>query len=332
MVEGPHPPGTPAAGRRILVTGGLGFIGSNLVRRLDALGGRVLVADMLLEGHGGNAHNLRDVSERVSVRRCDLRDPSVLPGLLEGCDLVFNLAAQTSHMGSMIDPATDLSINAAAQLSLLEACRRVAPGARIVYTSTRQVYGEPIRLPVDESHATVPLDVNGWNKLAGEGYHRLYHRVHGLRTTVLRLTNTYGPRMRIRDANQTFVGAWIGRVVRGEPFEVWGGEQVRDLCHVDDVVDALLAAARPELEGGVFNVGGACTATLREVADALTQGAGGRYQIRPFPEERRRIDIGDFRADDRLFRGLTGWAPRIGLGAGLCSTVSWFREHREHYA
>jgi UDP-glucose 4-epimerase len=331
MDADPHSPGIDTRTRRILVTGGLGFIGSNLVRRLDALGDDVLVADMLLEGHGGHPHNLCDVSPRVRVRRCDLRDPAVLPELLEGRDLIFNLAAQTSHMGSMIDPMTDLSINATAQLQFLEGCRAIAPRARIVHTSTRQVYGEAIRLPVDESHPTVPLDVNGWNKLAGEGYHRLYHRVHGLRTTVLRLTNTYGPRMRIRDANQTFVGAWIGRVLRGEPFEVWGGEQVRDLCHVDDAVDALLAAAAPALEGGVFNVGGACTVTLREVADALVRASGGHYRIRPFPAERRRIDIGDFQADDGLFRRLTGWRPGVGLDEGLRTTVAWCSAHREHY-
>lgn len=320
------------AGRRVLVTGGLGFIGSNLVRRLDALGAQVLVADVLLSGHGGDPENLAGVSSRVDVRRCDLREPSVLPALLDGRDLIFNLAAQTSHMGSMADPLADLSINATAQLQLLEACRRVAPAARIVHTSTRQVYGTPTRLPVDETHPTVPVDVNGWNKLAGEGYHRLYHRVHGLPTTVLRLTNTFGPRMRIRDAHQTFLGAWIGRVVRGEAFEVWGGSQRRDLCHVDDAVDALLRAADPALAGGVYNLGGAVSATLREIADALVAVAGGDYRLRPYPADRRPIDIGDYVADDAAFRSATGWRPEVGLHDGLRDTVAFFRTHSEHYA
>jgi UDP-glucose 4-epimerase len=321
----------PALGR-VLVTGGMGFIGSNLVRRLDALGADVLVVDNLLEGQGGNPFNLQGSSARVRMLRHDLRDPAVLPGLLEGRDLVFNLAAQTSHLGSMTDPMTDLSINVTAQLQLLEACRRLAPRARVVFASTRQVYGEARRLPVDETHPTHPLDVNGWNKLVAEGYHQLYHRVYGLRTTVLRLTNTYGPRMRVRDARQTFVGAWIGRAVRGEPFEVWGGEQLRDLCQVDDLVEAFIAATAPALEGGVYNVGGASAVTLRELADALARVSGGGYEIRPFPAERKRIDIGDFHADDTLFRSLTGWRPRIGLEAGLRAAVDYYREHLAHYA
>ena len=316
---------------RVLVTGGLGFIGSNLVRRLDALGADVLVVDNLLEGHGGNPFNLHGTSSRVRVVRHDLRDPSGLPELLEGRDLLFNLAAQTSHLGSMTDPMTDLSINVTAQLQLLEACRMHAPRIRVVFASTRQVYGEPRRLPVDETHPVFPVDVNGWNKLAAEGYHQLYHRVHGLRTSVLRLTNTYGPRMRVRDAKQTFVGAWIGRAVRGDAFEVWGGDQLRDLSHVDDVVDAFLAAAAPRLEGGVYNVGGGPPVTLRVLADTLVRVSGGRYDIRPFPAERRRIDIGDFHADDSLFRSLTGWRPRVGLEAGLRAAVDYYREHLAHY-
>jgi UDP-glucose 4-epimerase len=321
------------AGRSVLVAGGMGFIGSNLVRRLDALGAQVLVADALLPGGGAHRRNLEGASSRVRIVEADLRDASVVPALVDGRAAVFNLFAQTSHVASITDPLEDLSINAQAQLNLLEACRRHAPRASIVYTGTRQVYGVPRALPVDESHPVDPVDVNGFHKFAAEGYHLLYHRVHGLATCVLRLTNTYGPRMRIRDARQTFVGAWIRGVLAGDGFEVWGGEQLRDLAYVDDVVDALLRAADPAHAGRVFNVGGSPPVTLRELADTLVRVAGrGAYRVVDYPASRRTIDIGHYHADDRRFREATGWVPRTGLDEGLARTLDYFREHFEHYA
>ncbi|MCZ8339137.1 MAG: NAD-dependent epimerase/dehydratase family protein [Burkholderiaceae bacterium] len=320
-------------GRRVLLAGGLGFIGSNLARRLDALGADVLVADAMLPGGGANRRNLDGGSPRVRVVEADLRDPALSPALVDGRDVVFNLFAQTSHVASIEDPLADLSINAQAQLNLLEACRRHAPRASIVYTGTRQVYGVPRRLPVDESHPIDPVDVNGLHKFAAEGYHLVYHRVHGLATCVLRLTNTYGPRMRIRDARQTFVGTWIRGVLAGDGFEVWGGTQLRDLAYVDDVVDALLRAADPAHAGRVFNVGGSPPVTLRALADTLVRVAGrGAYRVVDYPASRRAIDIGHYHADDRRFREATGWAPRTGLDEGLARTLDYFREHFEHYA
>jgi UDP-glucose 4-epimerase len=313
--------------RKVLVTGGLGFIGSNLVRRLDALGARVLVVDNLLPGHGGDLANLDGASNRVRIELLDLRDASVLPALVQDQQTIFNLAGQTSHQGSMTDPQTDLSINATAQLHLLEACRAHAPETMIVYASTRQVYGVAQSLPVDESHSVNPVDVNGFNKLAGEGYHLLYSRVYGLATSALRLTNTFGPRMRVCDAKQTFLGIWISSVLRGEPFEVWGGEQLRDLTYVDDAVDAFLAAAEPSMAGRFYNVGGCPPVSLLELADTLVQANGsGQYVVREFPAARRRIDVGDYYADDKLLRSLTGWHPKVSLRQGLAQTLEYFRQ------
>jgi UDP-glucose 4-epimerase len=216
---------------------------------------------------------------------------------------------------------------------LLEACRAICPGATIVFASTRQIYGRPLYLPVDEKHPLHPVDVNGINKMAGEAYHTLYHEVYGLKATSLRLTNTYGPRMRIKDARQTFVGVWLRAVLEGKPFEVWGGAQKRDFTYVEDAVEAfLLAAVTPETKGKVFNLGGEAPVSLSELAALLVAAnGGGHYVNHEFPAERRRIDIGDYFADDRLFRGVTGWQPRVALADGLARSLTYFRDHLVHY-
>lgn len=321
------------SGRRVLITGGLGFIGSNLARELVLLGARVTVVDALIPEYGGLRHNLAGVAGRVKVHVADVRDRARLPALLRGQDFLFNLAGQTSHMDSMSDPDTDLEINCRAQLSILEACRRHNPRLRVVFASTRQIYGRPEYLPVDERHPLRPVDVNGINKLAGEQYHLLYSAVHGIRSTVLRLTNTIGPRMRVKDARQTFLGVWIKHVLSGEPFEIWGGDQLRDFTYVDDAVEAfLLAATTPGTEGGVFNLGGPRRVTLRELADLVVAAAGGgRYVVRAFPRDRKKIDIGDYYADDRRFRKLTGWKPRTSVREAVERTVEYFRAELPHY-
>ena len=245
-----HPKPTAFTGKRVLITGGLGFIGSNLARALVRQGAEVTIIDSLIPEYGGNLRNLAGIEAKVRVNISDVRDHHSLPVFVRGQDFLFNLAGQTSHMDSMADPQTDLEINARAQLAILEACRAHNPAIRIVFASTRQIYGRPDYLPVDENHPLRPVDVNGINKLAGEHYHLLYQQVHGIRSTVLRLTNTIGPRMRIKDARQTFVGIWIRRLLEGASFEVWGGEQLRDFTYVDDCVEAmLLAASRTEAEG-----------------------------------------------------------------------------------
>ncbi len=249
----------------------------------------------------------------------DVRDWPRLPRLVAGQDYLFNLAGQTSHMDSMTDPQTDLDINCRAQLAILEACRQHNPKVRIVFASTRQIYGRPDYLPVDERHPLRPVDVNGINKIAGESFHLLYSRVHGIAATALRLTNTIGPRMRIKDARQTFVGVWVRRLIEGKPIEVWGGEQRRDFTYVDDAVEAfLLAAARPAAVGEVFNLGGPPPVTLRELAETMVRlNGGGEFAVRAFPGDRKKIDIGDYFADDRLIRKKLGRKPRVELETAL---------------
>ena len=320
------------SGKRALVTGGLGFIGSTLAAQLVELGADVLLVDNLLADYGGNPFNIAAIRHRVTVEVADIRDVRAMRRVVAGCHFLFNLAAQTSHLDSMNDPETDLAINCRAQLTLLEACRQVAPDMRVVYASTRQIYGRPRYLPVDENHPLHPVDVNGVNKMAGEAYHILFHDVYGIHASALRLTNTYGPRMRIKDARQTFIGVWLRAVLEGRPFEVWEGAQQRDLTYVDDAARAfLLAGAVPGAEGGVFNVGGD-RITLGALAEAVVAAnGGGRYETRAFPVERKRIDIGDYYADDARFRTLTGWQPKTPLADGLRLSLAYFRAHLGQY-
>ncbi len=320
-------------GRRVLITGGLGFIGSNLARRLVDLGADVTLVDSLVPEYGGNLYNLAGIENRVRVNISDVRDSHSMRYLVQRQEYLFNLAGQTSHMDSMQDPYTDLEINSRAQLSILEACRRYNPGLKIVFASTRQIYGRADYLPVDEKHLLHPVDVNGINKMAGEWYHVLYNNVYGLRACALRLTNTYGPRMRVKDARQTFLGVWVRLLVQGRPFEVWDGPQLRDFTYVDDAVEAFLLAATAETANGrVFNLGGDRVISLRDLAALLVQLNGaGTYEVCSYPADRKRIDIGDFYADYRLIKETLGWEPRVCLQAGLRETLDYYRGHLDKY-
>ena len=316
-----------------MITGGLGFIGSNLAKRLVDLGGRVTVVDSLVPEYGGNLYNVEGFRDRLRINISDVRDRYSMQYLVEGQDYLFYLAGQTSHMDSMEDPDTDLEINCRAQLSILEICRHHNPRIKIVFASTRQIYGKPDYLPVDEAHPSRPTDVNGINKLAGEWYHILYSNVYGLRACALRLTNTIGPRMRIKDARQTFLGVWIRLLLEQKPFEVWGGDQLRDFTYVDDVVEACLrSAASEETNGQVFNLGSREVISLKDLAKMLVEVNGeGEYRLRAFPPDRKRIDIGDYYADFSRIRSVVQWEPTVSLRDGLASTISYYRKHREHY-
>jgi UDP-glucose 4-epimerase len=327
-------PGDAYDGRRVLVTGGLGFIGSNLARRLVELGSEVTLVDSLIPEYGGNRANISGIEDRVTVNISDVRDEHSLPPLIRGQELVFNLAGQTSHVDSLHDPFTDLEINCRAQLSILETVRHESPEAKVVFASTRQLYGRPRYLPVDEQHPLAPVDPNGVNKAAGEAYHVVYGEVYGLRCSVLRLTNTYGPRMRVKDDRQTFLGTWLRLAAEGGELLVFGdGTQRRDFTYVDDAVEAfLLAGASTEADGEVFNVGGEPPVSLGELAEVLIEVAGGgSWRLVPFPEERRSIDIGDYFADDRKIRSRLGWEPRVGLREGLERSLAYYRDHGADY-
>jgi len=316
------------------VTGGLGFIGSSLARRLVSLHANVALIDSLIPEYGGNLFNIHDIRDRVTVNFADVRDPQAMTSLIKGRDFLFNLAGQTSHLDSMSDPLTDLMINTAAQLSILEACRIHNPDVKIIFASTRQVYGRPQYLPVDEKHPVNPVDVNGINKLAGESYHLLYNNVYKIRACALRLTNTYGPGMRVKDARQTFLGIWIRHLIEDKPIQVFGnGTQRRDFNFIDDVVEALLiAAADPASEGEVFNLGHSEHISLKELAELLVcLNGGGRYEIVPFPADREAIDIGDYYSDFSKIQTILGWSPQLSLRTGLPQTLDYYRKHRPDY-
>jgi len=322
------------AGKRILITGGLGFIGSNLARILADLGAHVTVVDSLIPEYGGNHFNLKGYESRIRINIADIRDEFSMAYLVRDQDYLFNLAGQTSHLDSMKNPFVDLDINCRSQLFILEACRKHNPSIRIVYASTRQIYGRPDFLPVHEGHILHPTDVNGINKMAGEWYHILYSNVYGIRTCALRLTNTYGPRMRVKDARQTFLGIWIKNLVEGKRIEVWGdGLQVRDFNFVDDVTDAMLVAALSEQSNGqIYNLGSPERVNLKDLAALMIKVHGkGEYAVIPFPEDRKPIDIGDYYADYSKIRSALDWNPRLSLEEGLSRTLQYYYRFIDNY-
>ena len=320
-------------GARILITGGLGFIGSNLARRLAGLGADLTLVDSLIPDYGGNLFNIEGLQGRVNVNISDVRDTYSMQYLVRGKDYLFNLAGQTSHLDSMINPGPDLEINCRAQLSILEACRACNPEIKIIFASTRQIYGRPTCLPVTETHPLNPVDVNGINKMAAEKYHLLYSDVYGIHATALRLTNTIGPRMRIKDARQTFAGLWVRQLLEHKPIEVWGGKQLRDFTDVEDAVDAfLLAATNTSAKGQVYNLGGSEVIGLADLAKRMVEmNGGGEYSVCDFPADRRPIDIGDYYADFSKIRSELGWAPKRLLRETIESTLNYYREFVSHY-
>jgi UDP-glucose 4-epimerase len=320
--------------KQILITGGLGFIGSNLAHRLVDLGATVTLVDSLVPAYGGNPFNIRDIKDKVHVNIADVRDEHSMAYLVQGQHLIFNLAGQVSHIDSMEDPYTDLEINVRSQLSIMEACRKNNRDVKIVYTSTRQLYGKPLYLPVDENHIASPIDVNGINKLCGELYHILYNNVYGIRAVSLRLTNTYGPRQLLKHARQGFIGWFIRQIVEGTEIQLFGdGSQTRDFNYVDDVVEAMLIAAVSEKANGqIFNLGGAEPTSLKDLVDLMIEvNGGGSYRLVPFPAEKKAIDIGDFYGDYSKIHATLGWQPRISLREGLQKTIRYYKEHLNWY-
>ena len=319
----------------MLITGGMGFIGSNLAHALVNLGVEVTIVDALVPEQGGNPFNLDGIADRVKVIRGDIGNDYVANHIVGGVDIIFNLAGQGSHLDSLLYPRHDLELNCAAQLTLLEACRNYNPHVKIVFTSTRQVYGRPERLPVSELHQVAPLDINGVHKLAAEHYHLLYSRLYGTRAVCLRLTNTYGPRQLLAHQRQGFIGWFVRQALTGDVIELYGeGRQRRDVNYVDDVVQALLLAGGNEkADGEIFNVGGGEPVSLADIADELIRLTGrGSVRLVPFPREQQLIEIGNCYLNSQKIETLLGWQPRTSWRDGLARTVEFYREHLSKYS
>lgn len=320
--------------KKVLITGGLGFVGSNLARRLVDYGAQVAITDSLIWAYGGNRFNVDGIEDKLKINIGDIRDRYNMNELIKNQDILFNLAGQVSHIDSMKDPFTDLEINTASQVSILESCRQYNPNIKIVYASSRQIYGKPEYLPVDEKHPIHPTDVNGINIMAGEWYHILYNNVYGIRACSLRMTNVYGPRQLIKHNRQGFIGWFIRLAVEGKKIQIYGdGAQKRDLNYVDDVCDALLLAAFTEnANGQIYNLGSEEVVSLRAIAELLIElGGKGSYELIPWPEEKKKIDVGDYYGDFSKIKKELGWEPKTTLRSGLKDTVDYYQQHLRHY-
>jgi UDP-glucose 4-epimerase len=320
--------------KKILITGGAGFIGSNLAIKLVSLKANVTIVDSFIPEYGGNLFNLEPIKNKIKLNISDVRDEHSMKYLIKDQDYLLNLAGQTSHIDSMNNPYADLEINARAQLSILEACKRYNPEIKIVFASTRQIYGKPKYLPVDENHRLHPVDVNGINKMAGEWYHIVYNDVYNIRSVVLRLTNTYGPRMRVKDARQTFLGIWVKNIIDGNKILVFGdGKQIRDFNYVDDVASAiLLSALSNEVNGMIFNLGADDPINLENTAKLMIEiSPNGSYDVIPFPADRKAIDIGDYYADYKKINSILGWQPKVKLKDGLKLTIDFYKKFKKNY-
>ena len=325
---------SPFDGKRILITGGLGFIGSNLAHVLAGHCAELILVDSLIPQYGGNLFNISGIEDKARVNIADVRDESSMDYLVRNKDFVFNLAGQVSHIDSMLDPYTDLEINCRSQLSILEACKKNNRDVKILFAGTRGQYGKVDRLPVDEDTLMRPTDVNGINNMAGEWYHILYNNVYGIRATSLRLTNTYGPRHHMRTSRQGVLSWFIRLAIEGKEISLFGGgEQQRDFNYVDDVVEAmLLAAASDEANGEIFNLGSGKPVSLREAAELVCDVAGaGSVKSVPFPDDKKKIEIGNYAADISKVRRTLGWTPRTSLRDGVEKTIAFFRRYRQHY-
>jgi UDP-glucose 4-epimerase len=325
---------TPPTGQRVLITGGLGFIGSNLARRLLADGARVILCDALIEGYGGNLANIAEIRNDVEVDRADVRDSGAMERLVAGCDVVYHLAAQVSHVMSLSNPYPDIDINIKGTAVLLEACRKTNPGALVVRSGTRGQYGPAVRLPVSEETPSDPRGIYEISQLSAEMICRTYTRIHGIRTVPLRLTNVYGPRGQMHHSQFGVVNWFVRLALEGRPIPVFGsGRILRDFLYVEDCVEALVRAARePRAVGEILNVGHDRSSTFLEVAELLRELVPGtRIEFTDFTPERKAQEPGDFVSDITKIRGMLGWEPTVSLREGLSRTVDFYRERRAEY-
>lgn len=319
--------------KNILITGGLGFIGSTLAIKLAGFNANVTVIDSLIPDYGGNVFNIEPIKNKININISDVRDQSSMDYLIQDQDYLFNLAGTLSHIDSMKDPFTDLEINCVSQLRILESCRKNNPDIKIVFAGTRGQYGKCSYNPVDEKHPLTPIDVNGINNIAGEQYHILYNNVYGIKACSLRLTNTYGPRHQMKHHRQGVLNWFIRQVMDNTTVKIYGsGSQIRDTSYVDDVVDAfLLAMMHKDTPGEVYNVGGEAFSLIDFVDNLIEINGKGNYELIEYPNESKAIEIGDYIADYCKFSELTGWKPKINLEEGLQKTLAYYKQYRSMY-
>lgn len=329
--------------KKILITGGLGFIGSNLAIKLVEIGAKVLIVDSMIPEYGGNLFNIDLIKNKVKVDKSDIRDSKKMDRLVAGQEIIFNLAGTLSHVDSMTDPMTDLEINCRAQLSLLESVRKYNPGAQIIFAGTRNQYGKAKYLPVTESHPQEPTDINGINNIAAEKYHLMYTSVYGIRTISLRMTNTYGPRHQMRHPRQGVLNWFIRKVLDGETVELFGdGKQIRDVNYIDDVAEALLLVGKSDKGWGqAYNLGGTPVSLVDFVKKTINIVSSIRNEVRPrknnkivlrpFPANRKQIEIGDYRADYTKIKKTYGWSPKTSLEDGIRKTIDYYQKYKNYY-
>ena len=320
-------------GKKVLITGGLGFIGSSLAIKLVGHGAKVTVIDSLVPEYGGNLFNIHGFEGKINVNISDVRDKYSIDYLIQGQDILFNLAGTLSHVDSMTNPYTDLEINVTSQVSILEACRNFNPKIKIVYAGTRNQYGKAQYLPVDEKHPQDPTDVNGINCIAGESYHLLYNRIYGIMACSLRLTNVFGPRHQMKHSRQGVLNWFLRQIIDGEEIKLFGtGEQIRDINYIDDVVEAfLLCGASDKVWGEVFNLGGIPVSLKKFVEETIKVNKKGKFEVVEFPDDRKKIEIGDYIADYSKIKKVLGWEPKVSLTKGIEKTLKYYKKYKKYY-
>lgn len=319
--------------KNVLITGGLGFIGSNLAISLVEQGAKVTLVDALIKDYGGNTFNIDPIKDKVKIDYADIRDSKKMNQFVQGQEIIFNLAGTLSHVDSMSDPMTDLEINCRAQLSLLESVRKYNPKVKIVFAGTRNQYGKAIQLPVTEQHPQEPTDINGINNIAAEKYHLMYTKVYGIDTVSLRMTNTFGPRHQMRHSRQGVLNWFIRQIMDGQVITLYGtGKQIRDINYIDDVVDALMRVASSEKGWGeAYNLGGIPASLIDFVREVIDIVGNGKLQIEPFPKERKAIEVGDYIASWEKMKKIYGWKPKTSLRKGIKKTVEYYRKYKQYY-
>lgn len=319
--------------KNVLITGGLGFIGSNLAIALVRLGANVTIQDSLSPTHGGNKHNIFPIEQQVKLVLHSCNEFDTLRQSVANADVIYHLAGQTSHSDSMKTPIDDVEANVFATVNLLEACKQENNQAKIVFTSTRQVYGKPKFLPVDENHELDAIDVNAINKMASEQYLKLYFNLFKIKSTILRITNTYGPRIKLSGNNQGFLGIFLRQALLGEEIFIYGdGTQLRDFLYVNDAVDALLwSPISNPCESEIYNIGSNAVMSIKDFLSVLSKIIPLDCRIVDFPSDRLAIDIGDYYSDFSKFKKNTNWHPNTSVELGLSETIEYYQEHIDYY-